>query len=168
MASNETILIAVDESSASEKAVAYVGRFVSRCTQLRLCLLHVLPPVPPRLLEYGGVSTADEKLSQRSEVEKAKQAWIKEKEENTQPKFDKLRRILEEADVPEDSVFTCCYAPHPGESAASGILASQCGGDFKTIAVGRETFPWYFEMFHRHVGEDILRKGKDLAIWIVE
>jgi hypothetical protein len=54
LTSDEAIFISVDGSSSSEKAVAYVGRFISRRAQLRLCLLNVLPPVPPRVLEFGG------------------------------------------------------------------------------------------------------------------
>ena len=37
-----------------------------------------------------------------------------------------------------------------------------------TIVVGRESYPSFKEMFHHHVGEELVRKGQGFAIWVVE
>lgn len=40
------ILIAVDDSQASHRAVAYVGQMLSGATGIQVCLLHVPAPMP--------------------------------------------------------------------------------------------------------------------------
>ena len=168
MASNESILIAVDESLASERAVAYVGRFVSKCTNVRICLLHVLPPIPPGLLESGGSSDLYEETRQSQKIEEDRDQWIQELQDESRPLLEKLCRILTEAGVPGHHICTCFHAPHPGETVAQGILNAPCGEGFNTIVVGREEFPWYQELFHRHVSKEIEREGRGHTIWIVE
>jgi hypothetical protein len=164
----EGILIAVDDSKASEKAVAYVGRLVSKCTGIHLCLLHVLPAIPPGYLESGGPANTSEGMLECQRLERVRDRWVQELRDNSQPLFDKLCGILTEAGVPGRLICTCFYAPHPGETVAEGILGSPCGEGFGTIALGRETFPWYLELFHHHVSDEVERRGRGRTIWIVE
>ena len=58
--------------------------------------------------------------------------------------------------------------PLSGEAVVANILeaarANQCG----TVVVGRQSFSWPQELSQHHIGEELLRKGQGLAIWVVE
>lgn len=57
------------------KAVAYVAKIVRGREAIHICLFHVLPPIPPRLLEFGG--TEDPQKEQVLSVElKAAQGFM--------------------------------------------------------------------------------------------
>jgi len=34
--------------------------------------------------------------------------------------------------------------------------------------VGRHNLSWGQELFHRHVGEELVQKGQGFAVWVVE
>ena len=56
------LLVVIDGSDVSIRAARYVGTFIGRRRQFRVCLVHVLPPLPPALREHGGSSnTLEEK-----------------------------------------------------------------------------------------------------------
>src|SRR5207244_3426527 len=73
---SRTILIVVDGSAASRRALAYVARIVGRRRGFRLCLIYLLPPLPPRLLESRGTEDpkAEEQLSAQLKVKQRR--WI--------------------------------------------------------------------------------------------
>jgi hypothetical protein len=51
---NTRLLVVLDDSVPSRDAVEYVGKFVVKRRGFRICVIHVLPPLPPELPEYGG------------------------------------------------------------------------------------------------------------------
>jgi hypothetical protein len=56
------LLIAVDASEISERALAYVAALIDGRRDIRILLLHVPKPIPPNLLEFGqGKSRRGEK-----------------------------------------------------------------------------------------------------------
>src|SRR5438876_4229143 len=67
---SRTILIVVDGSAASRRALAYVARIVGRRRGFRLCLIYLLPPLPPRLLECRGTKEpkAEEQFSAQLKI----------------------------------------------------------------------------------------------------
>ena len=38
----------------------------------------------------------------------------------------------------------------------------------QTIVVGRSSFPWFKETFHRHLADSLVRKATGITIWVVE
>ena len=53
------LLVLVDESPASKRAVSYVARMVGRRRGFQLCLAHLLPPLPAGLMEFRGAENID-------------------------------------------------------------------------------------------------------------
>ncbi|MGD0264180.1 MAG: hypothetical protein ABSD47_04375 [Candidatus Methylomirabilota bacterium] len=51
---NTRTLLVIDESEGTKRAVMYVARMVGRRRGFWLCLGHILPLLPPQLLEFGG------------------------------------------------------------------------------------------------------------------
>ena len=53
------LLLAIDDTAATERAVAYVANVARGNPEFHVRLFHVLPPIPPGLLEHGGHETSD-------------------------------------------------------------------------------------------------------------
>ncbi len=57
MQTNKNVLVSVDASEASMRVMIYVAEMIGAHRQCRVYLFHVLPPIPPELLEFGGLKT---------------------------------------------------------------------------------------------------------------
>jgi len=38
----------------------------------------------------------------------------------------------------------------------------------QTVVIGRETWPWYRELFKKHHCEELVRHAQGLTVWIVQ
>jgi nucleotide-binding universal stress UspA family protein len=168
MNTSRNILIAVDGAEVSNRAVTYVAGLIGACRGFRVHLLHILPPLPPELLEVGGSEDPD--VEQREEALACEQqaAWLAHAEESAQPILDQAKSILREAKVPFQAMESECVIPINGEAIVTDILeaaqANQCG----TIVVGRSPFHGLRAWFGQHLGDKLIRQGEGLAIWVVE
>ncbi|MBH0191551.1 MAG: universal stress protein [Nitrospira sp.] len=75
MESTHKILVAIEASEASMKAVAYVAEMVRGREAIHICLFHALPPIPPRLLEYGGTEDPQNEQALHTELKSAQTEW---------------------------------------------------------------------------------------------
>jgi hypothetical protein len=73
---HDKILIAVDETDASLKAVGYVARLLGGRKDLHVRLFHVLPSIPPELLEYGGAENPRKEQQLSADLRTAQNDWI--------------------------------------------------------------------------------------------
>lgn len=51
---------------------------------------------------------------------------------------------------------------------AREVLEAAGKWDCGTVVTGRHCLPWTQEMFHRHVGEELVQRAKGFAVWVVE
>jgi nucleotide-binding universal stress UspA family protein len=162
------ILIAVDDSEASSRAVAYVATLIGGKKGFSVRLFHVLTPLSPELLEFVGSENTDVEERMEAEERAAQARWIKAAEKAAQPVFTQAESILRKAGVPLEAVETQFSTSVSNQDMVADILeearASQCG----TIVVGRESFSKLKELFRHHVGDELLRKGQGFTIWVVE
>ena len=79
------ILVAVDESESSSRAVKYVGSLLRETKDTAVTLFHVLKPMPRELLEHGGSEnpTAEAGLSQQ--LRREQDAWLRQEAESECP-----------------------------------------------------------------------------------
>jgi len=163
MQETESILIAVDDSAASEKAVTYAARVLHGTDGCRVRLFHVLEPIhPPWVSVHGDLDTvptaADGDLEARA---------IGEAQERSRPLLTKMAEILVRAGLERDRIETAWFVASREDSLPFEIVAAAREAGTSTVVVGHTALPWYRELFHRHVGESLLRKGEDLSIWVV-
>jgi nucleotide-binding universal stress UspA family protein len=168
MNANKYILLAVDDSEATTRAVTYVASIIEGQLGVRLCLLHVFAPLPPKLLEFGGAENPAEEEKREAVQKDARTQWIARAKACAEDIFAKAQSILCTAGVPAHAVETQLATPLNGEAVVTNILeaarANQCG----TVVVGRDSFSWLQELFQHHVGEELVRRGQGFAIWVVE
>ncbi|PWB79189.1 MAG: hypothetical protein C3F08_07310 [Candidatus Methylomirabilota bacterium] len=165
---SKRILVAVDDSEASTRAVSYVAKIIGRRSGVRVRLMHVLPSVPPALLEFAGA----DKPAQEERLEAAQHAaqtrWLDQAAQAAQPVLSRAKWILRKAGVPLSAVETECCPSISGERVAREILeaahASGCG----TVVVGRASHAGLTGLFQHHVGDALIKGGHGLTVWIVE
>ena len=168
MSNAKHILIAVDDSEASYRAVTYVGSIISGCEGFRVCLLHGLPPLPRELLEFGG--TEDPRQEEREEAGlKTEQAhWIEAVAQAAEPVFTRAKHILHAARVPADAVETQMVDTVNTQDIVYNILETAHARHCGTVVVGRQAHHGLKALLTSHVSDALVSQGEGLAIWVVE
>lgn len=164
----DKFLIAVEESASSLKAVTYVSQILRGRTDVHVRLLHVLPPIPPELLEFGGAEHPQTEQQLSGELRQNQARWIETAKGNAQSSIDKALAILLEGGLSPHEVSTTFSSPIHRPDVAQEILEVAQAWNCGTLVVGRHTRSWIREIRSSHVGEELVRKGQGFAIWVVE
>lgn len=156
------LLIAVDDSDASRRAVKYVAKFVGRRKGFHICVVHVLRPLPPELLEHGG----SELLERDLKVEQTR--WISAAKKGARKDLDQAVAMLRKAGVPAKALQSLFCEPGEGPATANALLdmAKEC--QCRTVVVGRQSVSWLHELFSQDLSEELLRHGNGFCLWVVE
>ena len=148
------ILVAVDPSENSRKAVAYGADFAA-ATGAEVTLCHVVRRLIP------GASTPALELA-GEQIEKELHERVKDK---IQEMFLTCRSLLETAGVVPDRIATVCKTG--GYSRAADILEAAREGGFDTVVLGRRGISLVREFFMGRVTTKVLNGADDLSVWIV-
>jgi nucleotide-binding universal stress UspA family protein len=166
MSDSHRILVAVDESPTSGRAVAYVADMIGGKTGFHVGLLHM--ELPPRMLEWGGSEDPD--IEDKVEAERDATYRQMEKERLAQGKtlLQHLKAILTDKGI--DVVAQCVRFEEPldRKNLAQNILATAKERDYGTIVVGRHSVSRWERFFKHPVGEELVRTGAHVTIWVVE
>ena len=161
------ILVALDDSATADGTLKYVANMTSGSTDFRIRLIHLLPPVPPNLLEHGGADDPEAHRELDRKLQEGRREWIAQQEAEAQPLFERALSILEPS-VPRENVETECRRSVDYVAIARDCLAAARASDCRTIAIGREALPWYRELFQRHICDEIVKHANGLTVWVVE
>jgi hypothetical protein len=164
----QKLLVALDEHSISTELVKYIGKIISGKQDLEVCLLHMLPPPPPQLREFRGSEDPQVEEQLDREMDAVCQRWTREAENRARPVFDNAISILTRAGVSGHSIRCISRQLWNHRDLADEILKASEENACQTIVVGRSSFPWFKETFHRHLADTLVRKATGVAIWVVE
>jgi nucleotide-binding universal stress UspA family protein len=159
------ILLAVDDSENSHRAIEYVGSLLYRTPEVAVTLFHVLKPMPRELLEHGGSEnpTAEAQLGQQLRNEQ--DAWIRNEEESESHVLKKACDRLTQFGFDRSQV--ALKIGHE-DDIAGNILEEARNGKHETIVVGRHGTSRVKRLFGGGVTDQLLRNAKGFAIWVVE
>lgn len=160
----KNVLIAVDSSENSRRAVSYVGEMLGECKDVRVCLLYVEKP-PNR-----DMFASDEAWKQAA----------MDKEQRLRLFLAEARTMLQDfgiakEKITEEYVINCASPLHrsndyctPGTSIAEEILRIQERGGFGTIVIGRRGVSRTEEFLFGSVSTFVMHHAKCGTIWVVE
>jgi nucleotide-binding universal stress UspA family protein len=168
MSNAKHILIAVDDSEESYRAVTYVGSLIGGCEGFRVCLLHALPPLPRELLEFGGSENPQEEERNEACLKTDQARWIEAVAQAAEPVFTRAKQILYAARVPEDAVETQVVDTVNTQDTVLDILEAAHARHCGTVVVGRESFHGLKAFWTSHVSDEVIRRGEGLTVWVVE
>jgi nucleotide-binding universal stress UspA family protein len=148
---NKNILIAIDESENSRRAVSYVGQLLGGLPGFRVTILHVIPE--PEEDYFPDPSEKEKWLGQH-------QVKIKALLESCQ------KQLVEYGFDPEniDVYSTLRYCP----SMAECILAERDKTAYSTIVVGRQGISRSEEFLFGSVSSKIIQHASKCTVWVVE
>jgi nucleotide-binding universal stress UspA family protein len=165
---NTRILLVIDESEGTKRAVMYVARMVGRRRGFWLCLGHILPLVPPQLLEFGGAENPVKEKRVGDFLEADRRQWIAAAKKTVEPALNAARATLREAGVPAGALETRFFDPVEGRDGAEEILKIARGRKCHTVVIGRRSLSWFREFVQGDLAEEFVRRGKGFTIWVVE
>jgi nucleotide-binding universal stress UspA family protein len=148
---NKNILIAVDDSDNSRRAVHYVGYLLGQVDGIEVTLLHVIPEP-----EEDYFSEADQK-----------QQWIEKYRERMNAVLSTYKQMLGEAGFSEAAVeqrMPLRFCP----SMAECILSERKQRQYGTIVVGRQGLSRKEEFLFGSISSKIVNHARHCAVWVVE
>jgi hypothetical protein len=80
------LLIVVDESPATRKALQYVAQMAAGRPNVRVCLAHALPSPPPELVEFRG--------AEKARLRSYKRRWISAVKMTEQRALERANTVL--------------------------------------------------------------------------
>jgi len=145
------LLIAVDESDSSRRAVLYVADFLGGFPGFAVTLISIVPDP-----EEDFYDSQDE-LS----------AWIKQKLATANNMLENYKQILMQSGFPEDKVrFRSCVAETV--SLADAILETRCDLTCCTVVVGSHHKTKAEEFLFGSTSSKLVHEAKGCAVWVVE
>jgi nucleotide-binding universal stress UspA family protein len=148
---NRRIVIAVDESEHSRRAVEYVAGIMAGSPDVRITVLHVIPRPPEDLFASG---------EQRA-------AWRAEREGIARHALEDYGGILLSAGFPPGSVMAEVVATDT-ETAAEGILGEVRNRGAGTVVVSRRGVSKKEEFLFGSTSNTLIHQARDCAVWVVE
>jgi len=159
------ILVAVDESENSTRAVQYVGSLLRETPKTAVTLFHVLKPMPRGLLEHGGSENPAAEARLSEQLRKDQETWIRQEAERECPFLLKAFETLTQSGFDRSRVTL--RIGHE-DDIARNILEEGRNGKHETIVVGRHGSSGIKRLFGGGVTDQLLRDAKGFAIWVVE
>ncbi|MCF8053407.1 MAG: universal stress protein [Desulfobacterales bacterium] len=148
---NKNILIAVDESENSQRAVSYVGQMLGGVEGFTVTVLNVI----------------NEPEEDFFPTEEEKQKWLKEHRQKIDEQLAVYKQQLVDAGFDKDALTTRSilkYCP----SMAQCILAERDEKTYSTIVVGRQGLSRSEEFLFGSISSKIVNHAKNCTVWVVE
>jgi nucleotide-binding universal stress UspA family protein len=146
------MLVAVDASDNSRKAVDYVGTFAA-ASEAELTLYHVIRSL--------GIEFLQDVPRNREEIKAFEEALAS----NAQEMFQAYQASLEQAGVLPARIST--KYTRQSHTRAGDILREAKEGDYGTIVMGRRGLSKVHEFLMGRVTNKVLSRAAGFAVWIV-
>lgn len=162
------ILIVLDDSSSSWRAIQYAAQIMKQSKGFRICLVHLLPSLPPELLEHGGAQNPDKEREVEAELRSEQEKWLATTKKAAQRSLKRAEGILRDSGLPGKSIRCLIGEAGDGKQAAERVfeLAEQC--KCHTVVIGREVASRLHAFFSTELPEELLLHAKGFAVWVVQ
>ncbi len=157
-----SMLVAIDDSEGSWKAVDYVGRQFAGVNDVKITLFHVLLGLPPQFWDDGHFLTEEEKAARKVVVEK----WLSNQKYVLEPLFNRAIEKLTAFGIRRNQIETKSISESI-DVVAQCILAEAKAGGYQTLVIGR----CGRSVRHLLLGSTastIINAGAGMAICVVE
>jgi len=156
------MLIAIDGSDCSLRAVEYAGRQFSGMSDLQVTLLHVLPYPPAPLWDDGHIPTREEKEDRARAIER----WLVGQRAKAEPLFEKAIDILVGAGISRTQLAKKTISD--SSDVADSILEETRDGGYLTLVVGRCGHSAVKKYLMGSVTTKIINHGAGVAVCVAE
>ncbi len=158
----EKMIIAIDDSEGSMKAVDYVARHCAGYSDLKITLLHILPALAARSWEEGHILTEKEKAERKRDINN----WINSQKAKMETTFKSAMDTLSKGGLTPEQMETrsiCDFV-----DVAESILTEAGDGGYQTIILGRRGHSGVTKFLMGSVATKVINHGTGLTICVVE
>jgi nucleotide-binding universal stress UspA family protein len=159
------ILIAVDDSEHSARALRYVGTLLREARDVQVTLFHVLKPMPRELLEHGGSEDPVEEVRLATELQQDQENWVRAEGMMEKPILVQARELFGKTGFPLDRV-TLKFGYE--DDIAHTILDEARTGGYGTIVISRQGSNGLKRFFGGSITDQLLRDASGYTLWVVE
>ena len=159
------ILIAVDGSEHSARALRYVGTLLRDTRDVQVTLFHVLKPMPRELLEHGGSEDPTEEIRLAKELQQHQENWVHAESSMEYPILVHALELFGKTGFPLDRV-TLKFGHE--DDIAHTILDEARTGGYGTIVVSRHGSNGMKRFFGGGITDQLLRDASGYTLWVVE
>lgn len=159
------ILIAVDDSEHSARALRYVGTLLREARDVQVTLFHVLKPMPRELLEHGGSEDPVEEVRLATELQQDQENWVRAEGVMENPILVQARELFGKTGFPLDRV-TLKFGYE--DDIAHTILDEARTGGYATIVISRQGSNGLKRFFGGGITGQLLRDASGYTLWVVE
>ena len=156
------VLIAMDESEGSLRAVEHVAKQFVGMSDLQITLFHVLLGVPPQFWDDGHLLTDEEREARKSVIEK----WVINQKTRLDSIFQKAIETLTRRGIPRDQISTK-FISESLDVIAQCILAEAKAGGYQTLVIGRCGRSRTMHFLLGSIATQVVNAGEGLAVCVV-
>jgi nucleotide-binding universal stress UspA family protein len=163
------VLIAIDDSDVSRKAVAFAARILGRRVDkdVEITLFHVVESLPEYILArsyQGGAGSAFRQVAEE---------WAESNRTNGERLLTEQRQALVTAGFPTAQLHTKMIEKEGRPESrrvitALAIIEEMKGGGYDIVVIGRRGASAAIETFLGSVAEKIAREAQGCTLWIVD
>jgi nucleotide-binding universal stress UspA family protein len=162
------MLVVVDGTAPSCRALQYVGRVLAGRDRVACHLAYIAPHLPPELLESGGSEIPEREEQIESELRLAQSRWTAAASKKAERILRDARTRLQRAGVSAAHIRTCVSPSlDPGTAVQEVLLLARdqgCG----TVVVGHRAHSWFRGLAGAHLAEQLVRRAKGFAVWVID
>jgi len=156
------MLIAVDDSEGSLRAVEHVARQFAGMSDLQVTLYHVLLGEPPQFWDDGHLLTEEERKARKMVIEK----WVTNQKIKLEPIFQKAIKTLTRGGISSDQIITK-FTSESIDVIPQCILAEAKAGGYQTLVIGRCGRSRTMHFFLGSIANQVVNAGEGLAVYVV-
>jgi nucleotide-binding universal stress UspA family protein len=156
------MLIAVDGSESSLRAVEYAATQFSGLSDIMITLLNVLPYPPAPLWDDGHIPRGEEKEERQRAIER----WLAGQRARSEPLFDMAISVLTRQGISIGQIERKTISD--SIDVAASILEEAKDGDYQTLVLGRRGLSPVKKFLMGSVTAKIISHGAGMAVCVVE
>lgn len=160
------ILLAIDNSEASRKAVRFVGQTVGRreAKDLAITLFHVVESLPDYIIS---------RIPHHDDFRRVSEGWFETSRDEGLALLDREKQVLVDAGIAASAIQTKLeIRPALPESrkvvAALAVIEEMKSGPYDVVCVGRRANVEYEGSIFGSVAEKVLREARGKTVWVVD
>jgi len=162
------LLVVVDNSLASMRAVAYVAQVLGGRRGFRVCLAHTLPSPPAGMMEFEGAGNPEKEEWLEARLRASRHLWASAAKRKASGSLVVAYANLRRAGFSRAEIEVQFCIPTDKKNAPKEILRLARERDCQTVVVGRRSLSWLRELLHTNPADELVRLGKGFTTWVVE
>jgi nucleotide-binding universal stress UspA family protein len=162
------LLVVVDNSLASRRAVAYVGQILGGRRGFRICLAHTLPSAPAGVTEFGGAEDPKKEEWLEARLRASRHLWVAAKKRKLSASLELAYTDLRRAGFAKSDLEVQFCFPADRRNIPKEILTLARERGCRTVVIGRQSLSWLRQLLQSNPADELVRLGKGFTTWVVK